>query len=114
MSFEPLDYIRHILAELEYLMNASQGLEREEFLEDPTLRRAFVRSLEIVGEATKNLPSDLRTQHEYIEWRSMAGMRDRLIHGYFGVDYGLVWEVVQTKVPALRKQLRELLKSSHQ
>ncbi len=109
MSFEPRDYVRHIATETDYLLHASEGLSEEAFLADETLRRAFVRSLEIIGEATKNLPESFRTAHPQVEWRPMARMRDRLIHGYFGVDYELVWEVVQTKIPALRNALQQIL-----
>ncbi|HEX8361412.1 MAG TPA: HepT-like ribonuclease domain-containing protein [Longimicrobium sp.] len=63
----------------------------------------------MIGEATKNLPESFRAAHPEIEWRSMARMRDRLIHGYFGVDHELVWEVIQTKVPALHERLEQIL-----
>lgn len=109
MSFEPLEYLRHILDEADYLEEASRDLRKEEFLQSRTLRRAFVRSLEIIGEATKKLPDELRAPHSDIEWRAMAGMRDRLIHGYFGVDYELVWDVVRNKIPELRERLRAIL-----
>jgi len=77
MSFAPREYLRHILAEAEYLLRESEGLDRDAFLDSETLRRAFVRALEIIGESTKKVPSEVR---------AMSGMRDRLIHGYFGVD----------------------------
>ena len=109
MSFQPRDYVRHILDEVDYLIKTSQGLSAEAFLSDPTLRRAFVRSLEIIGEATKQLPDTFRAAHPKVEWRPMARMRDRLIHGYFGVDYELVWEVVQVQIPELRRVLQEIL-----
>lgn len=112
MSFETHDYLRHILAEAEYLIQHSQGLSLAEFEADATLQRAFVRSLEIIGEAVKKLPADFVSQHPDIEWRLIARMRDRLIHGYFAVDHGLVWEVVQTKIPALREAVRQVLASA--
>jgi uncharacterized protein with HEPN domain len=111
MSFEPRDYLRHILVEADYLIDRSAGLSFEDFVADETLRRAFVRSLEIIGEATKKVPEDFRAAHPTVEWRAMAGMRDRLIHDYFGVDFELVWDVVQTRVPALRNQLASILKA---
>ena len=68
-----------------------------------------MRSLEIVGEAAKQVPSDFRNQAQGIDWSGMAGMRDRLIHGYFGVDYELVWDVVTAKIPPLRDSIARLL-----
>ena len=87
----------HIRDEAEYLQRVSSSLNQAAFLSDETIRRAFVRSLEIIGEATKNIPSEIRNLYPDIEWRSMAGMRDRLIHDYIAVDYELVWDVVQKK-----------------
>ena len=113
MSFEPRDYLRHILVEVEYLLNQSQTLTYERFAADETLRRAFVRSLEIIGEAVKNLPEDFRASHPEVERRPIAQMRDRLIHGYFGVDYQLVWDVVYEKLPELKSSIQRII-DSHQ
>lgn len=111
MSFEPRDYLRHIVVEADYLLGRSTDLTFAEFVADETLRRAFVRSLEIIGEATKKVPEDFRARYPAIEWRAMAGMRDRLIHDYFGVDYELVWDVVRHRIPELRVQLASVIET---
>jgi uncharacterized protein with HEPN domain len=109
MSFQPLDYLRHILAEADYLLATARELRQEDFLADATLRRAFVRSFEVIGEATKKVPDDLRRRHPEVHWSDMARMRDRLIHHYFDVDYELVWDIVQTDIPELERQLNAIL-----
>jgi len=111
MSFEPRDYLRHILVEADYLLAQTGGLKRDEFVANETFRRAFVRSLEIVGEAAKKIPEEFRAQHPRVEWRAMSGMRDRLIHDYFGVDYELVWDVVQNRIPELRRQIASMIEA---
>lgn len=111
MSFSGLEYLRHMADEADFLIRRSEGLAQERFLEDETLRRAFVRSLEIIGEAAKQVPEATRRRASDLDWRGMTGMRDRLIHGYFGVDYELVWDVVRRRVPELREELRRLLTS---
>jgi uncharacterized protein with HEPN domain len=102
-------YLEHILAETEYLLKTSRPLNLSGFLADETLQRAFVRSLEIIGEAVKNLPDDLKARYPDLDWRRMAGTRDRLIHGYFSVDFELVWDIVQNKIPSLHAGIRRIL-----
>lgn len=107
------EYLQHILDETTYISTHSVGLDKTSFLEDETLKRAYVRSIEVIGEAVKQLPNELRQQYDAIEWRAMAGMRDRLIHSYFGVDYDIVWDVVINKIPALEAEVRRMLQQEY-
>jgi uncharacterized protein with HEPN domain len=102
MSKQPKEYLSHILDEINYLLNSSENLTLEELMYNDTLQRSFTRSIEIIGEATKKLTD--------VDWKSMAAMRDKLIHDYFGVDYEIVWDVVKNKIPALKPQIEEILK----
>lgn len=111
MSKEPVDHLRHILDECNDILSVSVHLSKEEFVKDDTLKRAIARSLEIIGEATKKVPADFKYKWNTIQWKNMAGMRDRLIHDYHGVNYTIVWDVVKNKIPELQKQIAEVLKN---
>lgn len=109
MSKEPNEYIRHILDECSFIQSVTENnLSKEQFLQDETLKRATVRSLEIIGEATKKIPADFKVMWSTIEWKNMAGMRDRLIHDYMGTNYNIVWDVIKNKIPQLQAQLTEV------
>ena len=109
MSKEPIEYLKHISDECTYLLSVNKDLSKADFLDDETLKRAVVRSLEIIGEATKKIPADFKVKYSSIQWKNMAGMRDRLIHDYIGVNYSIVWDVFNNKIPGLHKQIQEVL-----
>jgi len=113
MSPSAREYLQHILQETDYIITHSVDLDKAVFLQDETLKRAYVRSLEIIGEAVKQLPDSLRQKYNTIEWRAIAGMRDRLIHNYFGVDYDIVWDVVANKIPGLDAEVRSILEREY-
>jgi uncharacterized protein with HEPN domain len=108
VSLSPLEYIRHILDEIDYILAQVPNTDFASFQKDATLKRAFVRSIEIIGEAAKKLSEDVKARQSDIEWRKISGMRDRLIHDYFGVDYTIVWDVATTKLPELRVKFQAL------
>ena len=112
MSLSPHEYIHHILDEIDYILTQISDTDYDSFVRNPTLKRAFVRSLEVIGEASKKLPEDIKEMQPDIEWRKVTGMRDRLIHDYFGADYIIVWDVATTKLPNLRSKLRALLEAA--
>ena len=112
MSKEPLEYLRHIQDECFFVLSViGAETDKEVLLSDETLKRAVVRSLEIIGEATKKIPVDFKLKWSSINWKNMAGMRDRLIHDYMGVNYSIVWDVVKNKIPELSIQVQEVIDS---
>lgn len=109
MFKEPVEFLKHIADECSYISSVTGNLSKEDFLNDETLKRAIIRSLEIIGEATKKIPADFKVKWNLIQWKNMAGMRDRLIHDYLGINYSIVWDVIKNKIPNLSKQIQKVL-----
>jgi uncharacterized protein with HEPN domain len=109
MSKSPIDYLQHIFNECEYICIVLENIDYQKFYADETLKRAIVRSLEIIGEATKQITADIKYKWNTIKWKNMAGMRDKLIHDYVGVNYFIVWDVAKNKIPELIIQIKEII-----
>jgi len=112
MSKLPIEYLRHIYDECQFITEVvTSDMTQEALLGNETLKRAIVRSLEIIGEATKKIPADIKQDWDEIPWRNIAGMRDKLIHDYIGVNYTIVWDVVKNKIPEIQAVIAEIIES---
>jgi uncharacterized protein with HEPN domain len=98
-------FLKHILDEIDFVLAATSGKTVTDLLEDGMLQRACARSIEIIGEATKNVSFALRKANPHIEWKQFAAMRDKLIHQYFGVNWLIVWDVIENHLPTLRTEI---------
>ena len=104
-----LELVQHILVETTFILNHIENKSKDKFLNDQVLCRAVVRSIEIFGEASKKLDDEFKSIHHHIEWKKIAGTRDKLIHDYFGIDYDIVWDILENKIPDLDYFLRQLI-----
>lgn len=102
-------FAKHILDEVNYIIQSTSALSYKQLLGNETLKRAILRSLEVIGEAAKNISNGFKEKHLAIEWKEMAGLRDKLIHFYFGVDWNIVWDVIRNKIPPLKIKLKKLI-----
>lgn len=107
------DYLEDILTAIDESEEFTRGLSFEQFAKDRKAVNAVVRTLEVMGEAAGRIPDDLRAQAPGVPWKYMIGMRHKLIHEYFGVDLGIVWEVVKVELPPVRTKIERLM-AKHQ
>jgi len=101
--------LHHILDEVGYLLSLKKLDSGEQLRSDETLSRAVVRSLEVIGEAASKIDPELRAVHSEVPWPKMVAIRNRLIHGYMGINYNIVVSVLRNEIPALQSQIEEIL-----
>jgi uncharacterized protein with HEPN domain len=109
MSRDIIDYLQDILENIDIAQEFLADLSYSQFREDRRTIYAVTRALEIIGEATKSIPQSIRDQYPTVPWRSIAGMRDKVIHEYFGVDAQVLWDTVQDDLPILRPTIDRML-----
>lgn len=109
MKKDPLVFLRHILDSINAIEEYTNSLSKKEFLINQEKQDAVVRRIEIIGEATKNLPKEFKLLHSDIVWIEIAGMRDKLIHKYFGVDLNVVWKVVIKDLPPFKEKVKNII-----
>jgi uncharacterized protein with HEPN domain len=107
-------YLKHILDAIDLIGSYLKGKSYEDFTDSRMLQDAVIREIEIIGEAAKNLSVKFRNKYSEMPWKQMAGMRDKLIHEYFGVDLGAVWDTATKDIPLLKGKLQEILKKEEE
>ena len=103
-------YLKDILAAIESIESFVEGMDIEAFRVDDRTASAVFRKFEIVGEAAKGIPEEIRLGYPQVPWKEMAGMRDRLIHAYFGIDYQLVWRTIKERLPKIKPEISRILR----
>ena len=104
------DYLQDIYDAINDIATFIEGMTYEDFLKDKKTINAVIRSIEVIGEASKQLPKAVRDKNPSIPWKKMAGMRNKVIHEYFGVDIEIVWKTAKKQIPALKRKISALLK----
>ena len=106
-----LEYLADMHEAIVRIQSYTSGVTYEQFLADHKTQDAVIRNIEIIGEAVKHMPTAITIAHTEVEWKSIAGMRDKLVHDYFGVNMDILWDVVTTKLPPLLGQIKDILKN---
>jgi uncharacterized protein with HEPN domain len=104
------DYVRDIYESVQEIEQFMLGLTKEQFVEDRKTILAITKLIEIIGEASKGIPEEVREMYCSIPWKQMTGMRDKLTHKYYGIDLQVLWETATNKIPMINKPIQEMMK----
>ena len=113
MKKDPSIFLKHIEECITHLEKHIKGMTKSKFLKNIKTQDAVIRRIEIIGEAAKNIPSPFKNKHAGIEWKEIAGMRNKLIHEYFGVNLDIVWKTAKEDMPKFKKKILKLLKDQN-
>ncbi|MDU9376737.1 hypothetical protein McpSp1_13640 [Methanocorpusculaceae archaeon Sp1] len=102
-------YLLDILTQIEVIESELPAISREEFMKRALYQNAMIRSIEVIGEAAKNIPDTYKAEHPEIMWKQMAGTRDKLIHGYAAIDLVQIWNILQYDIPSLKIDIQKLM-----
>jgi len=105
MKKEPIIFIWHIIENIKDIELFTEKIKKESFLENKEKQNAVIRSLEIIGEAVKNIPQNIKVKYHKTPWKEITGTRDKISHHYFGVDLELIWKIVKENIPRLKKEM---------
>lgn len=103
------EYLADIIESIKRVDSYVKGVTQKKFFQDTKTQDAVIRNIEVIGEAVRGLPAEFKRKHKEVEWAKIAGMRNRLIHLYFGVDLDIVWDVVKNRLPGLREKIHGIL-----